>query len=52
VEIGGHIVDPETGDVAVIGFSCVEFGVTVGYHRDAHTAAKANLLELLDEVFS
>jgi hypothetical protein len=51
VEIGGHIVDPETGDVAVIGFSCVEFGVTVGYHRDAHTAAKADLLELL-EVFS
>jgi len=38
--------------IAVIGFSCVEFGVTVGYHRDAHTAAKADLLELLDQVFS
>ena len=52
VEIDGQIVDPETGEVAGVGSPCVEFGVTVGYHRDAHTAAKANLLELLDEVFS
>lgn len=52
VEIDGRIVDPETGDVAGVGSPCVERGVQVGYDKDAHRAAKADLSELLADVFN
>lgn len=51
-EIEGQIIDPDTGEVAGVGSPCVQIGVQVGYNREAHTAAKADLFELLDGVFS
>jgi len=51
-EIEGRIIDPDTGDIAGVGSPCVQIGVQVGYDRKAHTAAKADLFELLERVFS
>ncbi|HEX6287298.1 MAG TPA: dienelactone hydrolase family protein [Acidimicrobiia bacterium] len=50
-EIDGSIIDPDTGAVAGVGSPCVEVGVQVGYNRDAHMAAEADLFQLLAEVF-
>lgn len=49
IEIDGEIIDPDTGDVAGVGSTCVELGVTYGYDPRAHAESKALLLELLSD---
>jgi dienelactone hydrolase len=51
VERDGEIIDTDTGDVAGVGSTCVEVGITYGYDPAAHAAAKADLLEILSEAF-
>jgi dienelactone hydrolase len=50
-EQGGAISDPATGAVASIEAPCVE-GVTIGANPDARARAVADVLTLLDGVFS
>lgn len=52
VEKDGEIIDSDTGEVAGVGSTCVEWGVTYGYDPQAHSQAKAILLDFLSEVFA
>ena len=50
MEIDGAIIDLDTGDVAGVGSTCVERGVSYGYDADARRAAAADLAAFLTQV--
>jgi dienelactone hydrolase len=51
VERDGVIIDADTGSVAEVGSTCVEFGISYGYDAEARTAAERDLLGFLDDIF-
>lgn len=51
VEIDGVIIDPESGTVAGVESTCVEQGVTYAYNEAARTAAAADLIRFLEDIF-
>ncbi|MDX1467750.1 MAG: dienelactone hydrolase family protein [Acidimicrobiia bacterium] len=52
MEQEGAIIDPETGQAAGVGSTCVERGVTYGYDEEAREQAEDDLLELLGRLFN
>lgn len=51
IESEGRILDPDTGNVAGVGSSCVEIGVSYGFDAEARATARSNLAVLLADVF-
>ena len=47
-EEDGQIIDPDTGDVAGVGSTCVESGITSAYDGDAAAQAKLDVTGFLD----
>lgn len=51
-EEDGRIVDPDTGDVAGVGSSCVEAGVSAGYDPEAREQAVEDVTTFLESVLA
>lgn len=51
-EQDGRMIDPDTGDVAGVGSTCVEAGVTAGYDAEATAQATVDVTTFLEAVFT
>ena len=49
-EQDGRMIDPDTGDVAGVGSTCVESGVTAGYDAEAAAQVKLDVTTFLETV--